>query len=161
MKRLLIIVLLVLVSLAIICPTVLAQGDYLVIPGERIGSLTLGMSIDDAVRILGKPNDIVGDPNHPEIGKTYFWNDCNISFSGAPEMKAKSIVSSNKQYVTAEGVRTGSSGNDVVRAYGNGYEKVYGNDKEKVFIIYKKLGLQFMISETNNLVLWILVQVPY
>jgi hypothetical protein len=141
---------------------VLAQGDYLVIPGERIGSLTLGMSIDDAVRILGKPNDIVGDPNHPEIGKTYFWNDYNIGFSAAPEMTAKSILSSKKQYVTAEGIRVGSSGNDVVRAYGNGYMRMPNSfNREQVFIIYKKLGLQFMISETNNLVLNISVQVPY
>ncbi len=160
MKRLLIIALLVWVSLATICPTVLAQGDYLIIPGQRIGSFALGMSRDDAVRILGRPTDIVGDPNHPEIGQTCFWGtqNFNISFSGVPEMQAKTIVSSNQQYVTAEGVRAGSSGSDVVRVYGKEYERVQG--KGVVFVIYHKLGLQFMISETNNSVLWVAVQVP-
>jgi hypothetical protein len=124
-----------------------AQSDTLIVPGERIGPIRLGMLPGDVVRALGQPSKINTYP-HGGIEYDYRYDDKYffVTFSAVPETEADQIGTSDPRYATREGIRIGSSGVDVVRAYGRNYNKSSVNT-----VCYAELGIWFLLSPQNNI----------
>jgi hypothetical protein len=141
------------------------QNDYLIVPGERVGSIALGMSVDDMLRILGRPSSISKNPpDHPVKTQIYYFGRIFVvSISPIPEVEVLSISTTSKEYVTDKGIKVGSSGTDVVRAYGRDYFRYEGNAEwfgEVVTLLYQNLGINFVISARNNSVVSVGVSAP-
>lgn len=75
----------------VMTPAAASQDDFLVIPGVRIGPISLGMTLREVEKSLGYPKD------HP-VGNIYAWQQYE---PGAPLMvtfDAKGRVSTIKTY---------------------------------------------------------------
>ena len=119
------------------------------------------------MRILGRP-----DRTHENIGyyeqggqrtpflisKTYYYGkkrlgynwEVNVSPIPAPEVTF--VRTTSNRYVTDRGIRVGSSGTDVVRAYGREYERNYlrGRVAGGVQLLYRHLGIDFSLTRDDQ-----------
>lgn len=132
-----------------------------IVLAERIGPVALGMTVDEVVRILGRPDEIYKQPeDHPDQGQYYRFDRIgwSVSFSSIPASEAIMISTKSTMYVTDRGIRVGISGTDVVRAYGREYETIRSGGE--VWALYRHLGIQFELSADNR-VFMIAVMRPY
>ena len=132
-----------------------------IVPAERIGPVALGMTVDEVVRILGRPDQIDKNPaDHPDQIQRYSFDRIGwfVSFSPIPASEATTISTTSTRYVTDRDIRVGSSGTEVVRAYGREYTTNRGG--QTVWAVYSHLGIQFGLW-TDNRVFRIAVMRPY
>jgi hypothetical protein len=98
------------------------KGDTLIIPGERVGPIRLGMSRDEVVRLLGKPGKVVNflrGANGEDNGYQYIYNHkIFIGFPPGRSPTVTEIVTQDPRFVTEQGARLGDSLSDLVRKQG-------------------------------------------
>ncbi len=110
----------------------MAQSDHLIVPGQRIGPVRLGMGMDEVVAELGQPDFTeTVDEGHPSW--RYWSLNLTVVFdrSSAP---AVDWVETNTWtdsplltvFRTADGLHIGSSSFDVKRAYGSPEKDQHG-----------------------------------
>ena len=90
-----------------LCPPAWAENDYLIVPWERIGPITLGMSADDLLRLMGDPTHTMGGP--PHTFNTLYWHDelsATINKDGA---YVTQVCALSPAHATRQGVHPGSS----------------------------------------------------
>ena len=91
-----------------------------------IGGVRLGMSVEEAKRLLGKPQRDETKPAAPALGGKIR----TLSYSGltvaAWEGKVYLISTSNPKFLTIDGVKVGDNSQKVVKAYGYGSQSVQG-----------------------------------
>lgn len=123
-----------------------AQSDTLIVPGQRVGPIQFGMQPGDVVRALGQPSKIITPP-HGGLRYDYDYDGryVIVNFSAVPETEVYQVITSDPRYATREGIRVGSSGGDVVRAYGRNYSKSSNS------VCYAELGFWFGFSPHNNI----------
>jgi hypothetical protein len=119
MNHLLVILSIVYFCSLIICPAGLAQNDNLIVPGERIGPIHLGMLLDEVVSVLGRPEKMVSSATASGV----FWRwpslGLGIGFSkNQPAPYVGRVETESARNITREGIRVGDSTFDVVRALG-------------------------------------------
>jgi outer membrane protein assembly factor BamE (lipoprotein component of BamABCDE complex) len=91
-------------ALALLSPVeTRAENDHLIVPWQRVGPITLGMTAEDAIRVLGQPTQ----SNKSRSTTTYFWKD-NMSVTTLTENSyVTQICALNADYATAQGLRSG------------------------------------------------------
>lgn len=102
----------------------LAASDLLIVPGERIGPVRLGMGMDEVLSKLGRPDIVVDDE---AISIWRYWSlSLTVSFDDIAAPVVRDIntmywsdVPSHSVFKTAEGIGIGSSSFDVNRTYGS------------------------------------------
>ena len=98
------------ISVLLVCAAALlwpsetrAENDHLIVPWQRVGPITLGMSADDAIRVLGQPTQ----SNQARSTITYYWKD-DLSVTALTDTSSVTqICALSPDYVTAQGLRPG------------------------------------------------------
>lgn len=147
----------------------------MIVPGQRIGPISLGMGMDTVLATLGKPSwSFINNGDPTKIGTEFDYNslDMEIYFSSgaAPAVTGISVVANprtrmeigkivwsdigpfNDVFSTTQGTRLGSSSFDAARTYG-AYE-----DQSGILMTYKQLGMGF--SVTRDYRIWRISVVP-
>ena len=100
-----------------------AQADNLIVPGERVGPIRLGMYREDVLKAFGQPSKThTGQPSFWDTyeRRKHHWLDIWYGETGDTPYRVVSIdVHNLDEYGTGNGVRTGSSVQDVLREYGS------------------------------------------
>ncbi len=76
-------------------------NDNLVVPGERIGEVEIGMSLAELLNLKGVPNKTI--PMHGSAATTYFFDGLTV----AAEDRVYWIVAKNPKFQTQNGVAPG------------------------------------------------------
>jgi hypothetical protein len=98
------------VSVLLVCAAALlwpgktrAENDHLIVPWQRVGPITLGMTAEDAIRVLGQPTQ----SNKARSTITYYWKD-NLSVTIlTDDAYVTQICALSPDYVTAQGLHPG------------------------------------------------------
>jgi len=145
-----------------------AKTDHIIVPGQRVGPIRLGMAWDEVIATLGKPdwsyiND--GDRTKNDTEMDYNSLDMEIRFDSTPTPAVTSIrilahasvektfgelVWSdfdpvNNVFQTAQGIGLGTSSFQAAR--------IYGTYKYSSFINmdYPSLGLYFTVTKDHRI----------
>lgn len=125
-----------------------SPAEKLIVPGEKAGPVTLGMAMEDVRKVLGPPQDsaIPGVPN----SRTYRYpGRFSMQISDVPDASVMTILCETDDYRTAEGLGVGSSGRDVLSAFGRDYWMIdYAPGAEELG--YHPQGIAFCISPDNR-----------
>ena len=111
-----------LLAVALHSPIAQAQtpNDHLIVPRERIGPLTLGMSATELAQTMGSPSS-----RRPGEVDLYSWRDLTATVT-KNGLWATQICTFNPTYVTAQGLHVGSTDVSVVGALGKpNYSRVF------------------------------------
>jgi hypothetical protein len=157
----------------------LASSDNLIVPGQRIGPISLGMGMDQVAATLGQP-DVARTDYYPNGGAAYntsWWYDSidmKIYFTtgAAPSVSSvetrlytnrsgltmgntawSDLTPGRTTFQTASGIRLGSSSFDATRAYG-----AY-TDRGGIIMTYDRLGIVFTVTDDHR-IYWIDVDAP-
>lgn len=97
-----------------------AQTEWLITAGREWGPISLGMSEDDTIRILGSP--LSRPSNGPGMHVLTYANATLFFSPGSQTFVLESILITAPGSVTREGIRLGSSLAEVLRAYGDVFD---------------------------------------
>lgn len=61
------------------------KNDYLIIPGERIGLLYIGMTLGDVKKLLGEPDSMYDSTKYGGIGYSYGWSAFSVTVVSADD----------------------------------------------------------------------------
>src|ERR1700730_6859535 len=89
--------------------TVAAKDGNLIVPGVRIGPISLGMSDADVYKILGDPTQTMTEGVDMGRAIQYVFPKLTVVVSRATH-KVTSVITLDPGYSTAEGIKVGSSG---------------------------------------------------
>jgi hypothetical protein len=127
-------------------------GDGLIIPGQRVGPIRLGMSIDQILASVGTP------PKRDEFSQEgvilYEWRAEGLWVSQTMATKAIRVISvfgASGKYHTDKGVALLNTRARMESVYGKGF-KEYDYPEDKITLIrYNDLGLQFgIVNQPSN-----------
>ncbi|MHC4325085.1 MAG: hypothetical protein ACYSUX_12545 [Planctomycetota bacterium] len=124
-----------------------------IIPGERVGNLTLGMSKDDVLDKLGKPNDISWKGEHftlDNLPRTYYMGFGGGIFFMVHDDTVRVIGLVKPFYKFANGLGVGDSEQSIIQAFGDDFELNESVWKDQ--IIYEDKGLKFEIHKEKRIV---------
>jgi outer membrane protein assembly factor BamE (lipoprotein component of BamABCDE complex) len=86
-----------------------AENDHLIVPWQRIGPVTLGMTAEDVVLLLGAPTQ----KNQARYVTVYYWKD-NLSVTARTDSSdVTQICALSPDYATVQGLRPGLSDTSV------------------------------------------------
>src|SRR5580698_5446615 len=98
------------IAAALLCPGLArVENDHLIVPWQRIGPVTLGMTADDVVRVLGEPTQ----KNQRSFVTVYYWKDDLTVTVKAEDSYVTEICALSPDYATARGLRPGMSDTSV------------------------------------------------
>lgn len=129
-------------------------GDGLIIPGQRIGTLKVGMSIDQILKAMpgGYKREVFSKQNII----LYEWRNEGIWVSLDEDSKAVRLISAfgSGNYRTDNGVQLLHPESRMVAAYGKEFKR-YNYPEDRVSLVrYVSLGLQFgLVNQPGNAVL--------
>jgi hypothetical protein len=121
----------------------MAVNDNLIVPGERIGPVFLGMTEEQLYKKFGEPSNILTTLQSEDIRYQYSTFDANVNKA---THKVWSIITSNSGFHTAEGIKPGSSvmetqiklggsfggPNTCINYNGRGLTSFIGNDGNRI-----------------------------
>jgi hypothetical protein len=120
------------------------SGDNIIVPGERVGPYTLGMSKDDVLKILGE-----------EKGGSLQEGEDWVHVDGVAihiiDNSVKSITVLKPQYKFANGLGVGDSEQEIKQAFGPNFQLKATQGKD--FLTYDDKGLMFEIHKKNRTVM--------
>jgi hypothetical protein len=123
-------------------------GDGLIIPGQRIGSVSLSMKLDEILNKLGP--GFKRDVFEVEGIILYEWRRLGVWVSLASSDRSIRVISvfgAAARYHTDKDVRLLQEFDRAEAAYGKNYSQ-WEYKKEKILLVrYPKLGLQFGIVD--------------
>ncbi len=130
--------------------------DTSVMPGQRLGPLTLTTSLSQMSTILGGPPD---SSNETSTGRNYTWKKYGVmaflDTGGIPAM----LATWNPAFSTIRGIRVGMSADAAERTYGLNYQTQWSQDQSLYSITYPG-GLSFIMSASTRTVAMIAVARP-
>lgn len=154
------------------------HSDYLVVPGERIGPIHLGMGMDEVEALLGQEHD-GGTLAEAGIGETWNYISLNLEIgfdaSSAPSVNFIATTTWTKNSTTFgeekfsedypvstvfhldNGIALGSTSFEVKRAFGSNFEDV-GNSG--IMMAYDNAGISFRVTKQEHRVVAIMVRRP-
>lgn len=110
--------------------TAIQNSDRLIVPGDRIGPIRVGMSRDEVVRILGRPDRVINYLDSSDVEYIYDNNHFVVGLS-VRWWAVIDVWTYDPQFATEQGVRPGDSRNDVLQKQGNPkYDQGYHMDYE-------------------------------
>jgi hypothetical protein len=101
------------------------QGDRLIVAGRRIGDLKLGMPLNELVSAWGRPDQ--------QDGNTLRWQSKSVAVT-VENGQVLFVTFTTGDYVTAKGIKVGSTRSEVSR--------LYASQKTPQWM-YPKLGIGF------------------
>lgn len=145
-------ILLVAVLLAALVRPVASQparpDAYLIVSGERVGPVKLGMNITEVTSVLGTPKSTQGRPDGSVV---YRWYE--LKGEGGVGLRATRTgevyriwVANNTRYATKEGIRVGSSEAEIRVALGEPTKTEENHDDKDMELSYDNLGIVFVIN---------------
>jgi outer membrane protein assembly factor BamE (lipoprotein component of BamABCDE complex) len=144
-----------------------STDDLLIVPGERIGPLKLGMSVTDVSKLFGTPRPATTKLVSvvipiPDGGTAFSWEPSAESKQHGAKSQGFGVITDqggmvyevqspfDTRYHTDGGLRVGSKARDVVAAFGEpSRQKIDGHEK---FYIYDARGIAFLIQ--NDRTVW-------
>jgi hypothetical protein len=136
------------------------NSDKLIVPGERIGPIRIGMRQNEVLRLLGRPEKVrkhlPGAIGGPDPGYDYRYDNqqFHVGFPSGPSPTVNEIVIWDTQFATEEGVRIGDSENDLLRKRGPP-ATMFGKYREYAYG-YKRLTAQVgPDGRVGNISVWI------
>jgi hypothetical protein len=143
------------ILLAAVAAGAAAPAAFLIVPGQRVGPIVLGMRMVQVFQYLGPP---AGRARAEATGK-FFWPDRGITVRVDFDGRVEAIFVEHPEYRTAQGVGVGSALEEVVRAFGP-TDQVQ-EDRTTLVLAYPRLGISFAIAkERGNRVQMVLVYRP-
>ena len=126
-------------------------GDGVIVPGERIGSLEFGVSLDNALTMVGG-----GATTHQAGGATiYTWLHRGIRITAKNDqifavgvLSTPFLEGAGVKYATAEGLRIGNTEADVVAALGA--PPARNTDGSAQWLIYRAKGIAFGVDRQSR-----------
>ncbi|MCD4783749.1 MAG: hypothetical protein K8T10_07960 [Candidatus Eremiobacteraeota bacterium] len=109
-------------------------GDKIIVPGQRVGNIKIGMDISIITKHWGNPRAIENIPGSQV--KTYTYDHKGMKILVESGMVAGAQILSYK-FRTREGITVKNSRNQVIKTYGKRYKQV------KDSINYRSLGIGF------------------
>ena len=97
---------------------VTAQSQDLIVPGHRLGPISLGMFGDEAIKLLGKPEKEESCPGCPFRVWWYQGGNYLVTVDYGPTWKVIGVSTKSTRYASREGLRIGSSAYEIMKAYG-------------------------------------------
>ncbi|HXE72235.1 MAG TPA: hypothetical protein VNO81_06205 [Candidatus Nitrosotenuis sp.] len=99
-------------------------GDRLIVPRQRVGGIYLGDALDKVTEAWGEPA-AVGSLPQSTSWKLYDYPQYGVMVLAEGNI-IQGLVLTTGDYITLEGVKVGSSRDDVVRAFGKASEESQG-----------------------------------
>ena len=122
-------------------PACAQAADQLIVPGTRLGPVSLGLSGTQVVELLGEPPS--SEPSDP--GPTLFFDHPRIAVALNGQQLGNSVVDTvstdSADFADAHGIRVGSSSSDVIAAYGSSYQRT--DDDGMWTLWYDDQGIRF------------------
>ena len=130
--------------------------DTVVVPGQRLGPLTLTTSLTQMNSILEETPELTNDSS---TGRTYAWKKYGVMVmfdsGGVPVI----VGTWNPAFATTQGIRVGSSAEAVERAYGLNYQTQWADNQQSYSMTYPA-GLSFVVNPSSRTVIAIAVGRP-
>jgi hypothetical protein len=99
-------------------PAALKNSDHIVISGDRIGPISLGMSPKAVFQLLGPPSTTIGSTLLLRYGDSSFF----VRADDTHQRVVQVAVYNDASFHTAEGARYGSTLQDLNRIWGSPYK---------------------------------------
>jgi hypothetical protein len=115
-------------------------GDLSVQAGQRIGGISVGMTLDRILLAWGSPSDSAPWSVDPRSMLMYYKTKGILIIAGA-DKTVQGVTTESPAFGTPEGLRVGSSRSDVYRVYGPNPQRVGGIE------MYKRVGIGFTIDK--------------
>lgn len=122
-----------------------AQDATLIVPGESVGKVKLGMTVAQVYGILGEPTE----QYPPKNDTTFYVWEHGYFLVGIDSTGVTRIDVSHSRYATKEGIRVGSTEMAIEAFYGtpsSASERPGLQGGVVRFLHYRKLGLNFRIE---------------
>jgi hypothetical protein len=136
--------------------------DTVIVPGQRVGPVAMGGYVDEIVAKLGKPDrtrrSTFRGPGYDADEVYYYYDRYCLSFTWydkglRPQVQSgfRGIHATCNRWAMANGVRAGSSIQDVVRAMGEPH-KVFGckSGAEAECTLHYTSGVMIMTRDRNS-----------
>lgn len=88
--------------------TAKAKNDNLIVPGVRIGPVSLGMTDADVYKTLGEPTSTL-TVGSADGGINYYWGNLYSVHVDKDTHRVTQVTTSDQKYSTTEGIKVGSS----------------------------------------------------
>lgn len=159
--------------------SVISRYGTVIVPGESIGPIRLGMGMDEVQAMLGTPDGTSYNPNGVVDEWRFISMNLGIGFTDTPTPTVNAIwtevytksdgVTFGEQtwddgypvqtlYKTSDGIQLGSTSFDVQRAYGSGYTDPGGS---ALMMTYANAGISFRVTRSDKRVVSIGVSRNY
>ena len=132
--------------------------DWKIVPGERIGDISLSMSIDEIAPILGTPSQI---ERLSGVATVYRWDQThlfNVTILPGRATTAPVDVITTRwldgrsfPYQTERGIGIKATEQQVREAYrGEALEAIFIDASGELFMLYEKLGINFVVVRRRD-----------
>jgi hypothetical protein len=124
-----------------------------IIPGVRVGDFTLGMSKDDVLDKLGKPNSISWKGEEftlYNLPSKYYMGFAGGIYFLVADSTVRVIGLNRPFYKFANGLGVGDSEQDITQAFGDDFQLNESPWRDQ--LIYKDKGLKFEIHKESRIV---------
>jgi hypothetical protein len=125
-----------------------AHEDNVVVPGERVGWMKLGMKFDNVTKRLGNDYKVAGSNQSDLVFPKY---QLTFSLSGNKDT-IQGIGVMGSDYRTEAGIQVGSTEAQVVSAYGNPDSTASPSGGSCRILRYNARGITFVMSRGGRVV---------
>ena len=136
-------------SVMILCSVRFAWSDQLIVPGQRIGEIKLGMKMDEVIRILGDPDK---DPTNTEDGllEYQFMKSHLLIIDVEPKSKSIKMLATGlvSSYKTSNGIKIGSTMEEIQKQMGK--TKLIKLNKTSYTLKYPGKGIEFILRDKDG-----------
>ncbi len=126
----------------------------LIVPGQRVGPIVLGMRMVQVFQYLGPP---AGRVRAERSGK-FFWPQQGITVRVDFDGHVDTIFVEHPRYRTAQGIGVGSGLEEVLRAFGPTNQ--VQEDRTTLVLAYPQLGVSFVVHKDPGRVQMVVVYRP-
>ncbi|MDR7416058.1 MAG: hypothetical protein QN193_03700 [Armatimonadota bacterium] len=117
---------------------------FLIVPGQRVGPVVLGMRVVQVFQHLGPPAGRAGS----EGGGKFFWPQRGITVRVDSAGHVDTIFVEHPRYRTAQGIGVGSGLEEVLRAFGPTHQAQ--EDRSTLVLAYPGLGISFALDKSRG-----------
>lgn len=136
-------------SILVFCSVGFAEADQLIVPGQRIGDIKLGMKMDEVTRILGNPDK---DPSHTEDGllEYHFMKSHLLMVDVEPSSKTVKMIATGliSSYKTSNGIQIGSPVEEVQKQMGS--INLIKLNETSYTLKYPGKGIEFILRDKDG-----------
>ncbi|MDQ7822076.1 MAG: hypothetical protein RDV48_04710 [Candidatus Eremiobacteraeota bacterium] len=114
--------------------------NRLIVPGKSVGPLRLDSTIEECIKILGNPTE-TEQATPLSSSKGYYFNEQNLVLC-VESSKISGIIVNDRSYPTLEGIRVGSSLQEMEARYGTKDRHTSGSS-----LVYPLKGIAFIVEK--------------